>query len=119
MNDTISKGYETVSSTMYAISIVLGMYPLCQEKLYNEICQIVPDESIGIRAEDLSKLSYLDQFVKETMRLLPTIPLITRHVSKELKIGKRIVIYANQYKRNSINHVYRQSYHTGWLRNCT
>ncbi|XP_073828469.1 probable cytochrome P450 313a4 [Musca autumnalis] len=75
--------FETNSSTLYFTMLMLAMYPEYQGKAYAEICELFPDNDNGefeMSYEQISQLIYLDMFIKETMRLIPTIPMIGRVV---------------------------------------
>ena len=37
--------------------------------------------------EELNRLNYLERVVKETLRLVPTIPLILRYADEDIKCG--------------------------------
>jgi len=43
--------------------------------------------SAPVKYEDLQHMYYLDCIIKETLRLFPTIPLIGRQLTEDLKIG--------------------------------
>jgi len=43
----------------------------------DDACYVV-DSGHGISSEDLAELEYLDRFVKEVMRLHPSVPFIAR-----------------------------------------
>lgn len=61
-----------------------------QDKVYEEILNIFGTENPEnnpIKLEDLQHLKYLERVIKETMRLFPTTPIITRHVSQDLELG--------------------------------
>lgn len=44
------------------------------------------DETITI--EDISKLAYMDQVIRETLRMFPIGPLILRQVQDDIKLGE-------------------------------
>lgn len=75
---------------------MLAMYPEFQAKAYAEVCELFPEDDEGefeVTYEDLSKLTYVDMFVKETMRLLPTIPQTGRTIrGGDLKLSNGVVL---------------------------
>lgn len=66
---------------------MLAIYPEYQEKIYDEICQVFPECNTEVVNNDLNKLIELNKFVKETQRLVPAVPFLTRYVNKEMIIG--------------------------------
>lgn len=76
------------------------MHPEIQEKAYEEMANILPDDQTTITADSISKLIYTDQIVKETLRLFPTVPLITRIARHDMKIGKNLIFKTKQFRSN-------------------
>ena len=67
MTDLLIGGVDTTSTTLYYLLYELGVNPGIQEKLYQEISQVLkPDEEIT--GEKLSQLKYLKCVVKENFR---------------------------------------------------
>lgn len=69
---------------------MLAMHPEYQEKVYEEIENILPDGQTTVTADVVSQLIHTDRLLKETLRLFPVIPLITRITRKDKKIGRHI-----------------------------
>lgn len=82
--------------------------PEIQNKIYNEMLEIFgkfkknfcvikifldDDEERDITIEDISKMKYLDQCIKEVMRLLPTVPIIGRLITEETNISINIICF--------------------------
>ncbi|XP_049285209.1 probable cytochrome P450 313a1 [Anopheles funestus] len=76
-------GNDTSAQTLSNAMLALGMYPDWQEKVYQEIMDVAPTGPISY--EDLSKLTYMEMFLKETLRLLPITGLIARLPTKEVQ----------------------------------
>lgn len=64
------------------------MYPECQEKVFEEIKKNNLADDGDISIEQLANLKYMDMFIKETLRLFPVAPYLTRMTIDELKLGK-------------------------------
>lgn len=65
----------------------------CQERLRAEIAAVVPDSGGGhVGLEQLQQLRYLDAFVSESLRLLATVPMNLRHVSRDFRLAGRDAI---------------------------
>lgn len=59
-----------------------------QSKLFEEIRGVVQSKDAHVDLETLNELSYLDQVVNETFRVLPTIPFATRRTAAEIKLDE-------------------------------
>lgn len=74
--------------TVSYIVLMLAMYPDYQQKVFEEIQSIFPDQTSDVSIAELTQLKYTDQFIKETMRLHPAVPYMSRKVHCDLKIGR-------------------------------
>ncbi|XP_017064972.1 probable cytochrome P450 318a1 [Drosophila eugracilis] len=81
--------FETVSnSIMLALLCLATNKGDCQQRLLAEIRSLVPDSGhVGL--EQLQQLRYLDAFVSESLRLLATVPMNLRHVSRDFQLSSR------------------------------
>ncbi|XP_002044523.2 probable cytochrome P450 318a1 [Drosophila sechellia] len=81
--------FETVSnSIMLALLCLATNKGDCQRRLLAEIRALVPDGGqVGL--EQLQQLRYLDAFVSESLRLLTTVPMNLRHVSRDFQLAGR------------------------------
>jgi Cytochrome P450 len=64
---------------------------LVQDKVYDEIYSIFGDSDRPVEMEDLAKLTYMEQVLKETLRLFPVGPVFLRKVTEEIQIGKTLI----------------------------
>ncbi|XP_023238261.1 cytochrome P450 4C1-like isoform X2 [Centruroides sculpturatus] len=81
-HDTTGMG---ISWTLY----LLGLHHETQERVYQELCHIFPDDvNRTIKMDDLKEMKYLERVIKEALRLFPSVPYILRRNSVEIKIGK-------------------------------
>ncbi|XP_035894960.1 cytochrome P450 4C1-like [Anopheles stephensi] len=76
-------GNDTSAQALSNTLLTLGMYPDWQEKVYQEIMEVAPSGPISY--EDLTKLTNMEMFLKETIRLLPITGLIARVPTKEVQ----------------------------------
>jgi len=53
--------------------------------------------SAPVKYEDLQHMRYLDCVIKETLRLFPSVPLIGRRLTEDLKIGLFIFLQTSGY----------------------
>jgi len=62
-----------------------------QDKVYNEIYDVLGDSDEAICIESIHKLSYLEQVLMETLRLYPVAPIFFRQLEDDVKICKKIL----------------------------
>lgn len=67
---------------------MFALHPEYQERAFQEIKKILPHNDDDVTARDLKQLEFTDRVIKETMRLTPTVPFITRLASEDFYVGK-------------------------------
>ncbi|KAK3785802.1 hypothetical protein RRG08_050822 [Elysia crispata] len=82
---TILAAYETTSSTLQFCMYKIAQNPDVQEKLFQEIIDVVEHENPT--HEELSKLHYMEQVVNETLRLFPPVIRISRKTVEPRSYG--------------------------------
>jgi cytochrome P450 len=75
-------GHETTSTALMYLTYLLVKNPQVQEKLRNEIISVVGDRDPT--HEDLSKLKYLKNVVKEMLRHFMPLPLMYRYTKDDI-----------------------------------
>ncbi|XP_069118740.1 cytochrome P450 4F2-like [Argopecten irradians] len=81
------EGHDTTASGITWTLFALATHPQYQAKVQQEIDDITRDrECKNIQWEDLSKLQYLAQCIKEGMRLYSPVPFIQRRLSKDVDL---------------------------------
>lgn len=78
---------ETTANLVATALIYLAMYPEIQQKVYEEICEVYPDESVEVDCDNVGSMKYLEMVIKETLRLFSPIPISIRETIEELDIG--------------------------------
>jgi len=84
-------GFETSAVTISNILTMFALHPEYQEKAFQEIRAIFPSNDTIVTAADLQHLPFTDCFIKETMRLAPTVPFTARQVKDDYYVGKLFV----------------------------
>jgi cytochrome P450 len=96
-------GYETTSTALSYISYVLATHPNEQQKLQEHIDALFdPETETDMPSYDtVSQMSYLDMFIRETLRMYPIAPLVINRQSTEefhikgigkIPVGTRIAV---------------------------
>nr|AUX13052.1 cytochrome P450 monooxygenase CYP4EY1 [Apolygus lucorum] len=85
-------GHDTTSTGLQYLLMHLGENPEVQEKAYQEQVEIFGYSDRDVTKDDLSKMHYLDQVIKESMRLHPPAPQIARELSEDAPLPNGLVI---------------------------
>ncbi|KAE9541566.1 hypothetical protein AGLY_003557 [Aphis glycines] len=76
-------GSETSSVTGCYCLLMLAIHPKIQDKVYDEIFEVLGDGDQTITIEDTTKLVYLEQCIRETLRLYPLVPVFLRQLDDD------------------------------------
>jgi len=85
-------GHETTSGTLswvfYELSRNPAVLELCHKEIDANWCFCKSNNELTVSHEDIAKCIYLGQVIKETMRLHPTVPVISRRNKEECQLGQ-------------------------------
>uniref|UniRef100_A0A182KEF8 Cytochrome P450 n=1 Tax=Anopheles christyi TaxID=43041 RepID=A0A182KEF8_9DIPT len=87
----IGAGSETTANQVAFILLMLAMHPEVQDRVYEEIRSIYGSGSPEISYETIAAQTYLEQVIKETMRMFPVAPLIGRETIETVMLGDVII----------------------------
>nr|QZP43569.1 cytochrome P450 monooxygenase CYP341L2 [Ephestia elutella] len=79
----ILAGADTCTVGASFTAVMLSQYPEVQDKVYNELREVVGGSDRPLKLADISQMKYLDAVIKETLRLYPPVPAIVRMVEKD------------------------------------
>lgn len=68
----------------------LANYAEHQEIVYRELEEIFGNIDRIPNMDDLNQMVYLEQCIKESMRMYPSIPMIARKLGEDVIVGKHI-----------------------------
>jgi len=86
----IAAATETTSSAIANIILLLAMHPEIQERVYQELHQVFPEQESYVSYEEMMKLNYLDMVIKETLRFISTVPMLPRKASCDLVLSSNL-----------------------------
>lgn len=86
-------GNDTSSFTSSNAIVLLAMHPEYEARVMNEINEVFGDLPVDceITTEHLNQLVYLEQVIKETVRILPSGPYLLRNCTDETKLGNATI----------------------------
>lgn len=83
----MAAGHETVSSAMMWAVFLLGHHPKAQAKVHAELDQIFgEDQTRPVTREDVGKMRYIEWAANESMRVYPSIPLVSRTLTQAITV---------------------------------
>ncbi|KAF5293174.1 hypothetical protein FQR65_LT11019 [Abscondita terminalis] len=84
-------GYETTTTTISFVLYNLAHHPEVQEKVIDELRWIFgSDKTRQPSNEDFTNMKYLEMVLKESQRLYPSVPVISRSVKENITYGKML-----------------------------
>uniref|UniRef100_A0A146MAJ2 Cytochrome P450 4C1 n=1 Tax=Lygus hesperus TaxID=30085 RepID=A0A146MAJ2_LYGHE len=100
-------GHDTTSTGLQYLLMHLGENPDVQEKAYREQVEIFGYSDRDVTKDDLSKMHYLEQVIKESMRLHPPAPQIARTLTEDAPLPNGLVIPSQTRVNINIYHLHR------------
>lgn len=87
----VAAGYETTAlQTAYTL-LLLAIHQEVQDKVYQEILETFPTTEMKIDRQKLESLNFLELVIKESMRLLPPVPIIGRETLEDFELNELVV----------------------------
>lgn len=83
------QGHDTITSALSFTIFEIANHPEIQEKIYEEICSVFgKDFKEAFDHDNIKNLRYLEQVVKEGLRLYPSVASFQRGLTEDEQIGK-------------------------------
>ncbi|XP_071488187.1 cytochrome P450 4V2-like [Diadema antillarum] len=84
-------GHDTTAVAISWCIQLIGLHQDVQVRLHEEIDEVLGDANRPVNTDDLTKFSYLDRVLKETLRLFPPAPAISRTLDEDIVIDGKVV----------------------------
>ncbi|XP_060533271.1 cytochrome P450 4C1-like [Cylas formicarius] len=81
---------DTTTTTSNFLFMVLGFHPDVQEKVYEEILEVIGPRR-AVEMSDLPELKYIERVINEVMRLFPVAPFLLRTAFEDIDLGDKII----------------------------
>ncbi|GMS82735.1 hypothetical protein PENTCL1PPCAC_4910, partial [Pristionchus entomophagus] len=83
------EGHDTTASAIGWAIWCFACNPKFQERVYEEIMQVLGDDTDrDLVRENMGKLNYMDRCLKESMRLYPPVPSVSRQLQQDFQCGE-------------------------------
>ncbi|KAK5641938.1 hypothetical protein RI129_010485 [Pyrocoelia pectoralis] len=86
--------YDNTAKPIYFTLWLLAHHGSIQEKVFRELLEVFNKTNQPATYHDLQKLRYLDQVIKECLRLFPAVPLISRKLTEDMPTYSGYVVPA-------------------------
>ncbi len=81
-------GQDSVGAAVAFCLFLLAQNPESQQNCYAELEEILgPDNQRPFTMHDIRRMRYLEQCIKETLRLYPSVPMIARRLGEAVTVG--------------------------------
>ncbi|XP_072165421.1 cytochrome P450 4V2-like [Diadema setosum] len=84
-------GHDTTATAMSWALLLIGLHPGVQARLHDEIDKVLGDTNRYVTSEDLGNMSYLSLVMKESLRLFPSVPMISRKLDCDMMLDGKLV----------------------------
>ena len=90
MNTFLFEGHDTTASGVSWTLYMMGLHPDIQSQCREEIRSVLGERQ-RVEWEDLDSLKFTSLCIKESMRLFPPVPSITRVLNEDLKVADYVI----------------------------
>jgi len=89
----IAAGYDTSALTVYHTLFLLATHPEHQIAVFEELVDVFPTAGdFEVTYSDMQKLIYLERVMKETLRLIPAIPITARATKNDVRLSNGVLL---------------------------
>ncbi|XP_062133618.1 cytochrome P450 4p1-like [Drosophila sulfurigaster albostrigata] len=105
------EGFDTTSIGLTFALMNMSLYADKQELCYQEVNEYIKDDLSNLDINQISKLKYLDCFMKETMRMFPSVPSMGRQTVRETELANGLILPARTQISLLVFDIHRNSKH--------
>ena len=89
----IFAGQDTSSYTIAMTILMLAMHPKIESRVMDELSSVFGDLPVDcdLTMDHVNKLTYLEQTIKETLRMYPVAPLLLRHCTEDTVLPNLVI----------------------------
>lgn len=87
MYSSFFQGHDTTTAGISWTLFLLGRHPEIQEQAAEEINALWP-KGQALTLQTLNEMKLLERVIKESLRLFPSVPFISRELQEDMVIGK-------------------------------
>ena len=91
LNTFMYAGHDTTACAISWSIYFLSLYPDHQTRCRDEVRKIMGDSGGFITQEQIKSMSLLGMFIKEVLRLRPSVPYIARKTDCDIKVGEHFI----------------------------
>ncbi|XP_046826695.1 cytochrome P450 4C1-like isoform X2 [Vespa crabro] len=99
-------GHDTTATTLCFALFHIAKYKSIQERIRNEIKAVMQENNCNLTMSMLNEFLFTERCIKESLRLYPTVPFISRYLTEDLQLDNYLVP-AGVNCRVSIYHLHR------------
>eukprot|EP01100_Stratorugosa_tubuloviscum_P000134 TRINITY_DN102_c0_g1_i2.p1 TRINITY_DN102_c0_g1~~TRINITY_DN102_c0_g1_i2.p1 ORF type:complete len:319 (-),score=113.12 TRINITY_DN102_c0_g1_i2:277-1233(-) len=81
------EGHDTTSSGLMWTIYVISQHEQVKKKVFEEIDRVLLSSNMVADFKQIEKLDYLEMVIKESLRLYPPVPVVSRRLDQPLNIG--------------------------------
>lgn len=111
-NTFMLAGQDSVGASVAFTLFLLAKHQDVQQKCWEEVNEIFQGDTEKIPTmNDLRQMKYLEQCIKESLRLYPSVPLLARQISEDIQMGDHLVpsgslVCVDVYATHRLPHIY-------------
>lgn len=110
-NTFMLAGQDSVGASVAFTLFLLAKHQKEQEKCYQEIVTVCKDTRGTASMNELRRMNYLEQCIKESLRLYPSVPILARQTTEDIQMGDKVLPAKSMvafciYSTHRLPHIY-------------